>query len=419
MALINPCNLSIATVNTGSDCDAAMKATAMVIMVPKNAVWTDADLLDFMGFLKTKFHAAPASRFLPIFGSSAPIRSMNESNESDIIETMEDGSQQFIRYGMFNRTFMTDKGGLCLAKSLMQLGNNYAFIDVDITGQVAKMKNADGTYSGFPLNLAYAPIPTLANLKTSYKNNFLMSFSPLNYIKKGKIFASSGEDILSLRGLFDVVVYSAAPSTNSGATKAIATDTITAIGADNDTINVTVNGVSISGGTVVKTAAESTVTLLANKIVAAINANTATNGGYTATNAVGAITISGPFGLGNTLNAILPVNTIVGTIAATPAAFAGGVTGSAVLKVGVKTDCAETDLVGLYGALLVTAANFLITKGGVAVVATVALVSGQAHLTIPYINGTYKVALAAPSVLKAASIEGYDGSNFPATIVLT
>jgi len=207
MALVNPCSIAATPSNTGSECSDAMKASAMIIMLPKNATWTDTDLLDFTAFLETKIHAVASARFFPIFGNSAPIRSIKDNNEADVIETLEDGSVQFIRYGMFNRTFMTTEGGLCLAKSLMAMRNNYAFIEVDITGQVAMMKNSDGTYSGFPVNLAYAPVPELSNLKTSYKNQFMLSFSPNNYIKKGVVFAGDvDEDILSLRGLYDTEV---------------------------------------------------------------------------------------------------------------------------------------------------------------------------------------------------------------------
>ena len=207
MALINPCSVDATPSNTGAECSAAMKATAMIIMVPKSAKWTNTELADFTGYVNTQIHAAPATRFFPVFGNAAPVRTIKDNPEADVTETMDDGSMKFIRYGMYNRTFVTTEGGIGLAKALMAMRDNYAFVEVDITGQVAMMENADGTYSGFPVNLAYAPVPELANLKTSYKNQFMLSFSPANYIKKGKIFASdTTEDILSLRGLYDTQV---------------------------------------------------------------------------------------------------------------------------------------------------------------------------------------------------------------------
>lgn len=299
--LINACNIAANVSNTGSECSDALKATAMIIMVPKSATWTDTDLDDFTSFLKTKIHAAAGTRFYPIFGNSAPVRQIKDSNETDVIETLEDGSMQFIRYGMFNRTFLTTEGGICLAQALMQMNRNYAFIEVDITGQVAMMRNSDGTYSGFPVNLAYAPVPELANLKTSYKNQFMLSFAPANYIKKGKVFASDAdEDILSLSGLID-------------------TD-----------------------------------------VVAGTQTQTTTN-----------------------------------------------------IFVGVKTECAETDLVALYDTTLAATGNFVVTKvsdGSAVTLSAAAVQNGEIKLTGTFTSSeSYTVALASAATLKAAGIEGYEG----------
>ena len=219
-------------------------------------------------------------------------------------ETMEDGSVQFVRYGMYNRSFLTDKGGLCLASALMKLGKNFSFIDIDINGKVLQRVNADGTYSGVPLNLGYAKSPDLATLKTVYKNAFMTSFSPNDYIKKGKIFASDeNEDILALRGLYDTEVFTAP----------VTVQTITTI------------------------------------------------------------------------------------------------------FVGVKTLCAETDLVDKYDSTLAVVGNFVVTKvsdGSVVVPSAAAVVNGEIRLTGTFVSGqSYYVALAAPSVLKAAGIVGYEGTK--------
>jgi hypothetical protein len=208
MALINPCNLSVFPSNTGVECSSNLKATAAIWMVPKNWKDTMANITAAGGltaYALDKVHAAPALRWFPVMGAFAPIRSITDSNETDVIETLEDGSMKFIRYGVFNRTFTTTEGGLCLAQALSAMRDNYAFIEVDIISQVAMMLNSDGTYSGFPTNLAYSPVPTLANLKTSYKNNWMMSFLQQNYIQKGKIFKGDGtEDMLDVMGLIDV-----------------------------------------------------------------------------------------------------------------------------------------------------------------------------------------------------------------------
>jgi hypothetical protein len=420
--LNNPCNAAANVRNTGSECSDALKAAAMLIMVPKNAKWTSADLDDFTAFGLEKTHAAAADRWFPIFGSSAPIKGIKEANEADVIETHEDGSVSFIRYGMYNRTFMTTEGGMCLAAALMGMASNYAFVEVDITGQIAMMENSDGTFSGFPVNLAYAPVPDLANLKTTYKNNFMLSFSPLNYIKKGKVFASDAdEDLLSLKGLYDVTVYKAAAYTKAGATAATGSVTLTAVGADGDTIDIKVSGVSITGGPVTKTSAESTVTLLATKVALAITNAAATNGGFTAVGSVGAVNITAPAGLGATINTVAPVVTIVGTMTnSAPVAFSGGVTGTMVLKVGVKTTCGETDLLAKYPKILNDKAYYIVTNaaGTVIVISAGSYSALVENLTVPFVNGTYKVSLVAAATLKAAGVEGYESTTSESIVVL-
>ncbi len=297
----NPCGVAANIQNTGSECTNPMLATGMLVMMPKDDKWEDADMEDFTGYINTKIHAAAGSRWYPIFGNAAPVRQINDGNESDVLETLEDGSVQFIRYGMYNRTFLTTDGGLALAKALMGMKRDYAFIEVDITGKVAKMKNSDGTYSGFPVNLAYAPAPILANLKSSYKNQFMISFSPNNYIKKGVIFTpDTDEDVLSLRGLYDTKV--------------------TAGSGTHSTTNIFVDVATIVGG---------------------------------------------------------------------------------------------SDLVARYGATLAVVSNFVVkaANGSTITPSAAAVIGGEVRLTGVYTAATnITVSLAAPSVLKTAGIEGYEGT---------
>lgn len=120
-----------------------------------------------------------------------------------------------------------------------------------------------------------------------------------------------------------------AGATGTGATAATGTVTITAVGADGDIINVyapaELGGALI--GTFTKTAAETTVTLLAAALHAAIDAGTATHG-YSASNIAGAITVTAPASLGATINTMQMIVDDGGTITATKAAFSGGVTGA-------------------------------------------------------------------------------------------
>lgn len=217
MALINPCNLAVVSRNTGSECSDALVATALLILMPKGTIIPGSSLSNFTAYAEAKCAADKNIRWYPIGGTAAPIRTITDKNGNDIIETLEDGSDHFIRYDMYNRTFVMTDGGLCFAQALQSFnGNAYGFIEVDQQGKIAMMNNGDGTYSPFPVNIAYAPTPDLGNFKTTYKNKWMMSFSPIYYITKGKIFASDvAEDLLNLSGLIDTVVSPAIGATQS------------------------------------------------------------------------------------------------------------------------------------------------------------------------------------------------------------
>jgi hypothetical protein len=117
----------------------------------------------------------------------------------------------------------------------------------------------------------------------------------------------------------------------SDATAATGTYSITTMGATGDVITLKVADINTLGVaqtttlcTYTKVAADSSITLLAASIVAAINANTIYTG-YSATNLVGVITVSAPKRLGVFINTVSMTATITGTIAGTIAAFSGGV----------------------------------------------------------------------------------------------
>ena len=316
MSLNNPCNVSLNPQNTGVECQSAMSATAMLIMVPRSASFTQADITtagSFTDLVTINSHLPAAQRWFPIFGFAAPINSITESNESDITETMDDGSQIFVRYGKYNRTFHTTSGGLCLAAHLMAFPRGYSFIEVDTEGKVLVYEPTSGTYKGVPTNMVKGLSPDTAKFKTAFKNKFMLSFDPVAYVIKGKIFSSSSdEDILGTTGLLDTAV-----------TTGTATQTAT------------------------------------------------------------------------------------------------------TLFVGVETVCAETDLVALYTGVgagtIGQVTNFVITRvstGAVVVPTAVAVISGEVRLTGTFPAGTYSVALAAPSVLLANGLPGYEGIT-AATVVVS
>jgi hypothetical protein len=92
-----------------------------------------------------------------------------------------------------------------------------------------------------------------------------------------------------------------------------------------------------------------------------------------------------------------------------------GASSTTKLKIGVQTICGETDLVALLGAPLAVVGNFVVTKtsdGTSPAVTAAAIVGGHIELTGTFVTATdYTVALAAPSVLLAAGIIGYEGTK--------
>lgn len=299
-ALVKACNVSQSIKNTGFECSAAMGPVAMIIAVPKGLKWTTSDMDDFPAYIQTQMHASASARVYPLFGSNAPIRTINVNDADDVTQTFDDGLEVFIRSGYANRILETNEGGLCYAKALRSFLNaGYAFIEIDKEGQVCFKKNADGTFSGFPAYIG-GSTPKAANFTEKYMNRFRLSYDPTNYINSGEIYAGA-EAILDYMGLIDVELFSAAAATTT------------------------------------------------------------------------------------------------------------------TLKIGVKTECAETDLVALLDDDLALVANFVVTEGGVVITPSAAVIetaSGVTYVKLTIAAQTsadvIRVALAAPSVLKTNGVEGYE-----------
>lgn len=216
MAIVKPCATSQAPKNTGLDCSVAMSAAAMIIVMPDTAKWSASDETDFLAYIQTQMHAVANQRWFPLFGNKAPIRTMEDKNESDVTVTYDDGSVAFIRNGTIGRTFMTNKGGLALAQAFLSFNGykNYAFIEIDKFNRVNRMDNGDGTFSGFPLNVNYAPLPQQATLKTEFMPAFYVNYRVEDYIGKGNI-GSSDQNLLDLMGLINVEITQAAAATTT------------------------------------------------------------------------------------------------------------------------------------------------------------------------------------------------------------
>ena len=416
-AIVKACSVATFVKNTGVTCNKAMLADAMIIACPPGMTFTDEDLADPLTWIKGLIHNPPATRCYPIFGQKAPIRTYDPKNESDVIVVMDDGSSHFLRYGFSNVNYETTNGGLCYAQALASFNAaGYNFLRIDKAGTMLAGQAADGTYYVLNNDFAYAPAPQGADLKTTpYKNKFMISYDPQDMIDNG-VLLSGAKPFLSLMGLIDVGVFCDNPNITGTYVAAVAATgnvTITAIGADGDTIDVKVGGVSISGGPVAKTSAETTVTLFATKVKNAINAAAlAAGGGITATNVSGSITLIGLKSDG--VFTTLPTATIAGTITATFVAFSGGVQG--YIKVEVRVLCTGGDLVTLLGDQLANVANFSIVDRSDSSVQTIKSATivdtSKIKLEFPLENAkSYTISGAIPSVLFANGVIGYDISQ--------
>lgn len=407
--------------NTGSTCNESMGPTAMLIAVPSGTKWHASDLSAFVALVLLNMHAPKAQRWYVLFGPSIPIRRITNNKEADVIFTGDDGVQILIRKGVLNRAFGTTEGGLCFAKAAASFDKSgYSFIEVDNACQIMNRINADKSYSALKSTFVYSPSVDAADFKNPMFINFALSIKSEEYVNNGVIFQMDDTSLLDLVGLLDVTIYQNGVVTNSGSTRATATDTLV-IGTTGDTVDIKAAGVSLAGAPVAQTGTETTATLLAAKVAAAITGNVALNGGYTAVNAAGVLTISAPANKGATANGIVLTATITGTITATPGgAFAGGVTGTAILPFGIQTECGEDDLIAELGVTLVNATLVKINNaaGGVITPSLVNIVSGVGHATIPYLAGAYSVGLADTATLFAADVEGYEETE-PAVIVVS
>lgn len=214
-AIIRACTVQDNIKNTGVDCEKMMKASAMFFAVPKSFSMNDTDLEDPVTFFKNKIHAARGSRIYPLFGKAAPIRSITNNKEADVIATQDDGSQQFVRYGFYNRIFGCTSGGLCYAQALKSLlDSGYDFLEIDNADQMLAHLEDDGTYSGVIADNMFAPSPDLADLKNPAKTLFQISVSPDEYIGRGVILTGASQ-LLDLNGLIDATIASAASASTT------------------------------------------------------------------------------------------------------------------------------------------------------------------------------------------------------------
>lgn len=211
MAVKKACVVANSVKNTGKECNIAMGPTAMIIPVPATLTFTIEELEDdILGWATPLMHGTPAARIYPLFGQKAPINTITNNAEADVIVTLDDGTPVYIRPGIYSRIYETISGGLCYAQSLASfLNSGMNIIEIDKTGQMlvcyTGLKNDSGQklYRGLIPNFMYGLSPILADLKTTpFKNRFSYSFDPTEMVNNGEIF-SGASPLLAVMGLID------------------------------------------------------------------------------------------------------------------------------------------------------------------------------------------------------------------------
>jgi len=201
MALTKACLVSSSLKNTGVDCDISMGPTAMIAAVPRTFTFTSTDFADPLTWFVKNSNEVPAKRIYPIFGNNAPVRFIANNKEADVIATLDDGAQVFVRYGFLNRMLTTTGGGIGLARSLQSfVGCGYRVLEFDKLGHMLARDNGDGTYSGLRCDFMYSPSPDLADFRNPWRTNFQVSFDPSEYVGNGIIF-SGAQQLLDIDGL--------------------------------------------------------------------------------------------------------------------------------------------------------------------------------------------------------------------------
>ena len=226
--------------------------------------------------------------------------------------------------------------------------------------------------------------------------------------------------MLLFSALKDIYLYEKATATTGVGAAATATYTVTNVGTNGDTIDILVSGNSITSGPYNKVAADSSVTLLAAKLVIAINFDTLTTG-FSATSVAGVITITAP--VGTSFNAVTPVAVIVGTIAGTATAFSGGSVGGTTLKVSGKMESPIANKVIDFYADYSSSAlgtNASLWRKTDTVTGLTTAVSGLATNVAGYfdvnmgtlVSGrTYTLNTDTPDVLDAQNVIGIEGNE--------
>lgn len=210
--ILNKKTCLIAGGNTGvGPCFLDLKSIRMAILVPKNAVYLEAELATketLLAALQADTLEVSRNRVYPIKN----LVGITDNTEEPTLETLGYGGIAVVRDGKYNLTFRFTEGGFCLSKSLRKFNSaNISVILIDDAGQLLGWRDGSGL-KGFPLELFYALPPRMndgAGAVASYQFQIVFDSSyladNLGFIEGGSISFWQ-----SLNGLQDVVLIAAA-----------------------------------------------------------------------------------------------------------------------------------------------------------------------------------------------------------------
>lgn len=234
-AIIEACDPINAIKNTGTECSAAMFATAQVLAIHPTVEFDLDDIEEPTTWANLLIHQR---KLFPLFGAAAPVNNLENTAQQDVTITLDDGTEVLIRYAMFNEMLSTTEGGLCYANVLQSFNNSgFKWLKLDATGQMLVIVKSNGMFTGARSTFVFSPSPVMANMKdATYLNRFKMTTNPQEMVKFGKILKNA-EELLNLEGLLDAKFFEAAAASTTKLklglqTNCAKTDLVNELGVD-------------------------------------------------------------------------------------------------------------------------------------------------------------------------------------------
>lgn len=212
------CDVAKSNQNTGVECSAALGTDNTHILIPRGTRWAQSDVDtagSWMEFFESKLHANGVSRWFALGNSASfKISDIQDSTQDATYETLPDGTETFLKGAIYNRTYVSLKGGFCLAEKLIAMSTDWDLVIIDDIRQFGVKKYSNGDFSGIPIQSFKGLDPTPANYTAAYKNRWKISMTAADYVSATVYKLDEDEDIALLKGLVDAeVTESATPNT--------------------------------------------------------------------------------------------------------------------------------------------------------------------------------------------------------------